>query len=114
MSQAHLPGPSPNEASPGARQVTSSQRHTTPVLQVRGISRHFGPVHALRDVDFAVCLSEVVALIGDNGAGKSTLIDDLAGVIPFGEGEYSFNGKSSGSHLLIKHAPMGSRPSTRV
>lgn len=65
-----------------------------PVIEARGINKHFGPVHALRDVDFMVYPSEVVALIGDNGAGKSTLINVLTGVIPFDDGEYRFSGES--------------------
>ena len=65
----------------------------TPVLEARGISKSFGPVQALKDVDFAVYPSEVVALIGDNGAGKSTLINVLTGVLPFESGEIVFGGE---------------------
>ena len=43
---------------------------TPPVLEARGINKHFGPVQALKDVDFKVYPGEVVALIGDNGAGQ--------------------------------------------
>lgn len=64
-----------------------------PVLQARGIDKHFGPVHALRGVDFAVRPREIVALIGDNGAGKSTLINALTGVFPFDAGELIFAGR---------------------
>ncbi len=64
-----------------------------PVFAARGITKHFGPVHALQDVDFAVFPGEVVALIGDNGAGKSTLINVLTGVIPYDAGDIEFNGK---------------------
>ena len=47
----------------------------TPVLATRGISKWFGPVKALTNIDFEVYPGEVVAFIGDNGAGKSTLIN---------------------------------------
>ncbi len=66
---------------------------TRPVLDARGINKHFGPVQALRNVDFAVYPGEVVALIGDNGAGKSTLINVLTGVLPFDSGDIEFDGK---------------------
>jgi simple sugar transport system ATP-binding protein len=64
-----------------------------PLLEARGIDKHFGPVHALKSVDFTVYPGEVVALIGDNGAGKSTLINVITGVLPFDQGELIFDGK---------------------
>jgi D-xylose transport system ATP-binding protein len=50
------------------------------VLALRGISKHFGAVQALTDVELEVHQGEVVALVGDNGAGKSTLVKIIAGV----------------------------------
>lgn len=64
-----------------------------PVLRATGIEKSFGPVKALRGVDFEVFPGEVVALIGDNGAGKSTLINVLTGVTQPDAGEVVFNGK---------------------
>jgi D-xylose transport system ATP-binding protein len=66
---------------------------STPVLALKGVSKSFGPVQALSDVDFEVRPGEVVALVGDNGAGKSTLVKTIAGIHPADEGTISFEGK---------------------
>ena len=65
----------------------------SPVLSMKMISKHFGAVSALRDVNLEVYPGEVVALVGDNGAGKSTLVKILAGVHAHDEGSISFDGK---------------------
>jgi len=52
----------------------------TQILQMQGIEKRFGGVHALRGVDFSIAEGEVVALVGENGAGKSTLMKVLGGV----------------------------------
>jgi D-xylose transport system ATP-binding protein len=62
----------------------------TPILQMRGISKRFGAVQALSEVDFEVYLGEVVGLVGDNGAGKSTLIKIISGVYQADSGQYIF------------------------
>jgi simple sugar transport system ATP-binding protein len=77
-----------------------------PILEARGINKHFGPVHALKDIDFSVYRGEVVALIGDNGAGKSTLINVLTGVLSLDSGEIVFDGESvrfSSPHEAREH-----------
>ena len=71
--------------------MESNGRH--PILELRGISKHFGAVQALSDVDFEVYPGEVVALVGDNGAGKSTLIKAIAGINLPDTGEMIFEGK---------------------
>ena len=63
------------------------------VLSLRGISKNFGAVSALTDIDLDVHAGEVVALVGDNGAGKSTLVKVLAGVHQPTSGTISFRGK---------------------
>jgi len=65
----------------------------SPVLEAKGIAKHFGGVTALTDVDVALHKSEIVALVGDNGAGKSTLVKILSGVHPPDEGEILINGQ---------------------
>ncbi|APO54247.1 ATP-binding cassette domain-containing protein [Bradyrhizobium diazoefficiens] len=64
-----------------------------PVLSLRGISKHFGAVSALTNVDLDVHAGEVVALVGDNGAGKSTLVKILAGVHQPTSGTIAFRGE---------------------
>ena len=64
----------------------------TPVLELEGVSKSFGPVQALSEVDFKVHNGEVVALVGDNGAGKSTLVKAIAGIHPVDEGRIVFEG----------------------
>jgi len=60
---------------------------------MHGISKSFGAVRALYEVDFEVNAGEVVGLVGDNGAGKSTLIKVISGVAPSDEGEIFLEGK---------------------
>lgn len=64
----------------------------TPVLALRGVSKRFGAVQALTEVELEVHPGEVVALVGDNGAGKSTLVKTIAGVHPIDEGVIEWEG----------------------
>jgi D-xylose transport system ATP-binding protein len=70
----------------------------TPLLELRGITKTFGSVEALTDVDFEVHPGEVMALVGDNGAGKSTLIKCIAGIHPYDSGEILFDGEPAHIH----------------
>jgi D-xylose transport system ATP-binding protein len=65
----------------------------TPLLELDGVSKRFGPVQALDRVDFAVSAGEVVGLVGDNGAGKSTLVKAIAGINPPDSGTIRFEGR---------------------
>jgi D-xylose transport system ATP-binding protein len=64
-----------------------------PLLSLRGVSKRFGAVQALHQVDFECDAGEVVALVGDNGAGKSTLVKAIAGTQPADEGTITFDGR---------------------
>ncbi len=69
-----------------------------PIIEVKGISKHFGQVRALDRVDFEAYPGEVVGLVGDNGAGKSTLIKIMAGAYQPDEGHYFFEGREVHVH----------------
>src|SRR5829696_6273853 len=75
------------------RSLGMNANGNTPVLALKGVSKSFGPVQALSDVDFEVQPGEVVALVGDNGAGKSTLVKTIAGIHPADSGRISFEGR---------------------
>jgi D-xylose transport system ATP-binding protein len=70
----------------------------TPILELRGISKSFGAVQALYEVDFHVSAGEVMALVGDHGAGKSTLIKCIAGIYSFDSGDVLFEGEPVSIH----------------
>ena len=63
------------------------------LVTMSAVSKSYGVVQALIDVDLAVAAGEIVGLVGDNGAGKSTLIQILAGVTQPDGGSISFRGK---------------------
>jgi len=65
----------------------------TPLLELRGISKRFGAVQALTEVQFEVSAGEVVALVGDNGAGKSTLIKIISGIYRPDHGTIRWKGR---------------------
>ncbi len=71
----------------------ATARTGAPTLQMRAISKAFGAVQALSNVDFEVYSGEVVGLVGDNGAGKSTLVKIISGVYTADTGEIIVNDK---------------------
>jgi D-xylose transport system ATP-binding protein len=71
-----------------------SQAEREPILQLQAISKRFGAVQALAEVDFEVYPGEVVGLVGDNGAGKSTLAKIISGVYRPDAGQYFFAGRA--------------------
>jgi D-xylose transport system ATP-binding protein len=78
-----------------------------PLLECRRVSKAFGAVQALYQVDFEVRAGEVMALVGDNGAGKSTLIKGIAGIYPFDEGEILVEGNRVAIHGPREAARLG-------
>jgi len=78
-----------------------------PTLELRGVSKRFGSVEALTDVDFEVRDGEVMALVGDNGAGKSTLIKCVAGIYSIDGGQFLFEGRPVTIHGPKDAAKLG-------
>jgi simple sugar transport system ATP-binding protein len=78
----------------------------TALLELSGISKSFGPLQALRDVDMEIGEAESVGLIGDNGAGKSTLVKILSGVYPPSAGQIRLAGEK-----VDFHSPLDARRS---
>jgi D-xylose transport system ATP-binding protein len=79
----------------------------TPVLELRGVNKSFGPVSVLHDVDFAAYAGKVTALVGDNGAGKSTLIKSIGGIHPTDSGTFLFEGRKVNFHSPKDAAALG-------
>ena len=97
----------PDRAPPPAFGRKRATVDDTPLLQLRGITKSFGSVQALTDVDFEVRRGEVMALVGDNGAGKSTLIKCVAGVQAADSGEILFEGQEVHIHGPKDAAKLG-------
>jgi D-xylose transport system ATP-binding protein len=89
--------------------MTTAPAPTTspPLLEIRGISKSFGSVQALTEVDFEVRPGEVMALVGDNGAGKSTLIKCVAGIHAADSGQIVFDGQEVNIHGPKDAAKLG-------
>src|SRR4029450_8045135 len=81
-----------------SRVTANATENGAPILQMRGINKSFGPVHVLKQVNFAAYPGQVTALVGDNGAGKSTLIKCIGGIHPIDSGEFLFGGKQVTVH----------------
>jgi ribose transport system ATP-binding protein len=70
-----------------------SPKSGQPILSIRGLSKSFGPIHALRDVQFELRRGEIHALAGENGAGKSTLVNIIDGILKPDAGEILLEGE---------------------
>ena len=66
----------------------------TPLLQLKNVSRHFGGLRVLEDVNLSVPANTIFGLIGPNGAGKTTVLNIITGLLPPSSGEVLFNGVS--------------------
>jgi simple sugar transport system ATP-binding protein len=87
----------------GGSELTPFERGETPALALRGLTKSFGAVAALRGIDIEIRPGEVVGLVGDNGAGKSTLIKTISGVHAPDGGQIELYGVSR-DHLTAVEA----------
>ncbi len=77
------------------------------MLELRGISKSFGAIQALSEVELSLDPGEVLGLMGDNGAGKSTLVRIIAGNFPPTTGEMRLNGETLQFHRPVEARRMG-------
>ncbi len=77
------------------------------VLELHQVSKHFGAIHALNEVDMNLEDGEVLGLMGDNGAGKSTLVKVIAGNFPPTHGEISLMGETVHFHKPVEAREKG-------
>ena len=82
----------------------------TPLLEARGVAKHYGPVVALRSADLSVSVGEVHALLGANGAGKSTLVKCLTGVTRPDTGTISVRGRQARARSPMHATRLGLSP----
>jgi simple sugar transport system ATP-binding protein len=77
------------------------------LLEIKNVAKHFGAIHAVSDVSFAVEPGEVVGLMGDNGAGKSTMVKLIAGNFPPTHGAVVVDGEVCHFHKPIEARAKG-------
>ncbi len=73
--------------------ATTTHRTGRPVLSLRGVNKHFGSLHVLRDIDLDIAPGEVVVVIGPSGSGKSTLCRTINRLEPIDSGTIEIDGK---------------------
>jgi ribose transport system ATP-binding protein len=84
---------SQSDVAPSASSLDGRPQSDGPILELRNLHKHFGPVEALKPTTLAFNHGEIHAIVGENGAGKSTLIKLLTGVIRRSGGEVLWEGK---------------------
>lgn len=96
--------PTPSAVTTTTNQMASA---LVPLLSLRGITKSFGPVQALANVDLDIPAGQVTALVGDNGAGKSTLIKAIAGIYAPTTGTMHWQGSEVHPHSPRDAAALG-------
>ena len=65
------------------------------ILETKGLSKHFGGIKAIDNIDIKLYENEIIAIVGDNGAGKSTFIKTISGVYKKDSGKIYINGEEA-------------------
>ena len=73
--------------------TSTVETDTTPVVSLKGVNKHYGPLHVLRDIDLDVHRGEVVVVLGPSGSGKSTMCRTINRLETIDNGEILINGK---------------------
>jgi ABC-type sugar transport system ATPase subunit len=100
-------GSGKDKVEPVAQVVRDSPLAAEPLLKLRGVEKHFGPVQALYNVDLDLLAGQVTALCGDNGAGKSVLTKCIAGIYQVDRGQYFWEGHPVHIHTPRDAAKLG-------
>lgn len=79
----------------------------TVILQGSGVTKHFGGLAAVDDVDLHITEGEILGLIGPNGAGKTTLFNLISGALPLTQGKITFAGKDITRRSATKRSKLG-------
>src|ERR1700745_4122936 len=86
---------------------SSAEEACLPILELNAVSKQFGAIPALNEVDMALEAGEVLGLMGDNGAGKSTLVKVIAGNFPPTHGEIRLDGEPVRFHRPVEAREKG-------
>ena len=83
----------PAQSAPPARPVAT----TEPLLEIKGLSKHFGGIKAVQNLDLTICKGDVAVLIGPNGSGKTTVLNVLSGIYTTTSGSITYRGRDIGN-----------------
>ncbi|MEZ4608498.1 MAG: ABC transporter ATP-binding protein [Deinococcales bacterium] len=86
---------------------TSQATETKPLLEMRKVTTHYGPIRVLHDVDMVIYPGEMVCLLGGNASGKSTTLKTILGVVRVSEGEMYFGGERADKLSIAERIERG-------
>jgi len=78
-----------------------------PLLELKGVTTHYGPIRVLHDVDMVVYPGEMVCLLGGNASGKSTTLKTILGIVRVSEGEMTFRGHRADTLTTAERIELG-------